>query len=94
MTFPDLLITVDFSVLGINETDSLIDARLRTVSIVVGLTPNTRDALSNVLPIPIYQDSNLLAATSLSLRREFNYPRLATLASFLSASIPLPVLEV
>jgi hypothetical protein len=86
-TFPDLLITVDFSILGINPSDALPDARFKVVSIVIGLAANFDDVWSTTTPIPMYSESYMLGSLSFNLRRKYLKPWLATFASLLAVSI-------
>ncbi|KDR74982.1 hypothetical protein GALMADRAFT_140546 [Galerina marginata CBS 339.88] len=82
-TFPDIQITIDFSILGISPADALIDARYKTVSIVVGLAAADEDVFSTTTPIPIYTESYMLGSIGFSLRRKYLRPSWATLASVL-----------
>jgi hypothetical protein len=78
LTTPDLLITVDFSALGINS-DSLVDTRLSSVSVIVGLTNDTADVLDNTLPTPLVPGTHLLGGVSREFRRRFERPQTAAL---------------
>ncbi|EDR04005.1 uncharacterized protein LACBIDRAFT_295116, partial [Laccaria bicolor S238N-H82] len=60
---PDLLVTVNFTTLQMYD-DSLVDARNRTVSILVGLTNNTNDVVSNTIPTPLFPGLNLAGNVS------------------------------
>jgi hypothetical protein len=86
-TFPDLLIAVDFSKLGINPSDALIDARFKVVSIVIGFAAGINDSWSTTAPIPIYSESYMLGSVGFTLRRKYLHPWLATFASVLAVSI-------
>ena len=85
--FPDLLITVDFSILGITPTDPLTDTRFKVVSIVVGLTDDLQDVYETTSPIPIYPESYLLGAIGFYLRRKYQRPWLAMFSSILAVSM-------
>jgi hypothetical protein len=76
--WPDLLITVNFTTLGINAT-SLRDYGSRTVSIVVGMHDDTADILRNTLPIPLVPDAHLLGGILTNIRYEYKNPKLASL---------------
>lgn len=69
--WPDLLVTVNFTVLGINSS-SLVYMRGRTVSIVVGLHQNVQDVLDNTLPLPLVPDVHLLASITPTVRQQFS----------------------
>jgi len=81
MISPDLLVTVNFTMLGISD-DSLVDARRRTVSILVGLTDNTADVVENTIPTPLFPGSHLCGSTSRELRQRFVKPPLASSGIF------------
>jgi len=78
---PDLLVTVDFKVLGMFD-DSLVDARMRTVSILVGLTNNTNDVVANTIPTPLFPGLNLAGNVSRDFKRRFVKPPLASFGIF------------
>lgn len=67
---PDLLVTVNFTTLQMYD-DSLVDARMRTVSILVGLTNNTNDVVSNTIPTPLFPGLNLVGNVSREFKRRF-----------------------
>ena len=79
--WPDLLITVNFTTLGINATSTY---RSRTVSIVVGMHDDTVDILRNTLPIPLVPDAHLLGGVLMNIRYEYRSPKLASLGAFSS----------
>ena len=81
MVSPDLLITVNFTALGVSA-ESLVDARQSAVSILVGLTNNTADIVENTIPTPLFPGSHLCGSTSRELRRRFVKPPLASLGFF------------
>ena len=80
ISVPDLLITVNFTALGIDAA-SLSDYRLkvRTVSIVVGFHNDTMDIVRNALAIPLAPDAHLLAGVLRNVRYEYKNPILASL---------------
>lgn len=92
--FPDLLITVNFSILGITPTDSLTDTRFKVVSIVIGLADDMQDIYDATSPIPIYPESYLLGDVGFYLRRRYQRPWLAMFSSILAVSIYHEKLEV
>ena len=79
--FPDLLITVNFTTLGINATFPS-NAIFRAVSIVVGLTTNPLDVIHNTWPIPLVPDMHLLGGVIPTIRKQFKRPVLASLGVF------------
>jgi len=78
---PDLLVTVNFKALGMFD-DSLVDARMRTVSILVGLTNNTNDVVTNTIPTPLFPGLNLAGNISRDFKRRFVKPPLASFGIF------------
>jgi len=79
--WPDLLITVNFTTLGIDATfrsNSLYSA----VSIVVGLHMNTLDVIHNTWPIPLFRDAHLFGGVIRTVREQFKRPVLASLGVF------------
>ena len=78
---PDLLVTINFTTLGMFD-DSLVDARMRTVSILVGLTNNTNDVVANTIPTPIFPGLNLAGNVSRRFKRRFVKPPLASWGIF------------
>ena len=75
---PDLLITVNFTTLGINATfpsNSILSA----VSIVVGLHMSTLDVIHNTWPIPLFPDAHLHGGVIRTVREQFKGPVLASL---------------
>jgi hypothetical protein len=78
---PDLLVTVNFTTLGMFD-NSLVDARTRTVSILVGLTNNTNDVVANTIPTPIFPGLSLAGNVSRRFKRRFVKPPLASLGIF------------
>jgi hypothetical protein len=78
--WPDLLITVNFTNLGINAT-SLSNYRSRTVSIVVGMYKDPLEVIRSTLPIP---DAHLFGGVSQTVREQFKKPVLASLGVFSS----------
>jgi hypothetical protein len=81
--WPDLLITVNFTTLGINAT-SPSNYGSRTVSIVVGMHDDTADILRNTLPIPLVPNAHLLGGVHMDIRYEYSSPKLASLGAFSS----------
>ena len=75
---PDLLITVNFTTLGINATfpsNSILSA----VSIVVGLHDNTQDVIHNTWPIPLFPDAHLFGGVIRTVREQLKKPVFASL---------------
>ncbi|KAF8148833.1 hypothetical protein B0H34DRAFT_802726 [Crassisporium funariophilum] len=88
LTSPDLLVSVDFTKLGVSspsDLESLVDARLRAVSIVVGMTNDTAAVLANSEPTPLLLGVNLVGSVSTSFRRRFTNPRVASWGFFTSS---------
>ena len=81
--WPNLLITVNFTTLGIDATSSL-DYGSKTVSIVVGMHGDTEDILRNTLPIPLVPDAHLLGGVLMNIRYQYRSPKLASLGAFSS----------
>ena len=81
--WPDLLITVNFTTLGINAT-SLSNYGSRTVLIVVGMHNDTADVLRNTLPIPLVPDAHLLGGVLTTIRYQYSSPKFASLGAFSS----------
>jgi hypothetical protein len=77
-SWPDLLITVNFTTLGINAT-SIPNYLFGTVSIVVGLQSDVWDVIHNTSPIPLVPDAHLLGGVLTTIREEFKKPGLAAL---------------
>jgi len=77
---PDLLITVNFTTLGIDATAS--NSPLSAVSIVVGLHMDTLDIIRNTWPIPLLPDAHLLGGVIRTVREQFKRPVLASLGVF------------
>jgi hypothetical protein len=80
--FPALLVTVNFTTLGINATFPSDDEMVTigsAVSIVVGLDLNILDVLRNTLPIALFPDAHLLAGVIPTIRQQFKRPALASL---------------
>ena len=78
---PDLLVAINFTTLGMFD-DSLVDARMRTVSILVGLTNNTHDVVANTIPTPIFPGLHLAGNVSRRFKRRFVKPPLASWGIF------------
>lgn len=81
LTTPDLLITVNFTALGI-KSDTLIDTRLSAVSIVVGLTHDTAHVVENTLPTPLIAGAHLFGGVARGFRQRFDNPCMAALGVF------------
>ena len=81
--WPDLLITVNFTALGINSTFPL-NAVLGTVSIVVGIHTDILDVIHNTRAIPLVPDAHLFGGAILTIQQQFKKPRLASLGVFSS----------
>jgi hypothetical protein len=81
--WPDLLITVNFTALGINAT-SLPNYASKTVLIVVGMHDDTVDILRNTVPISLVPDAHLLGGVQINIRYQYKSPILASLGAFSS----------
>ena len=75
---PDLLITVNFTTLGMDAM-SLSDYKYRTVSIVVGLHNDTVGILRPLVP-----DMHLLGRVLVTMRYQYGSPVLASFGAFSS----------
>lgn len=60
-------------------SDSLIDVRMRAVSVLVGLNNDTGAVVANTVPIPLLPGVHLLGSFGKELRRELDRPGLAAL---------------
>jgi len=80
-TQPDLLITVNFTTLGIDATFPS-NSPFSAVSIVVGLHMNTVDVIRNTWPIPLFRDAHLFGGVIRTVREQFKRPVLASLGVF------------
>jgi len=78
--WPDLLITVNFTTLGINAT-SLSNSASRTVLIAVGMHGDTADVLRNTLPIALIPDAHLLGGVLTNIRYQYRSPKFGILSS-------------
>ena len=90
--WPDLLITVNFTTLGIDAT-SLSSYGAKTVSIVVGMHDDPVDILHNTLPIPLVPDAHLLGGVLRNIRYEFRSPDLASFGTFSSVRPSVHILS-
>jgi hypothetical protein len=81
--WPELLVTVNFTTLGINATFPS-DAVLSAVSIVVGMHMDTLDVLHNTWAVPLVPDAHLLGGVIPTIRQQFNKPGLASLTGLSS----------
>lgn len=81
--WPDLLITVNFTALGINATfpSNTISG---TVSIVVGMHMDILDVIYNTWAIPLVPDAHLFGGVIQTIREQLKSPRLASLGIFSS----------
>jgi hypothetical protein len=78
---PDLLITVNFTTLGINATFPS-NSKFSAVSIVVGLHMDIWDVIRNTWPIPLLPDAHLVGGVIPTVREQFKWPALASLGGF------------
>jgi hypothetical protein len=81
--WPDLLITVNFTTLGINAT-SVSKLASSSVLIVVGMHDDTADILRNTLAIPLVPDAHLLGGVLTNIRYQYESPKIASLGTFSS----------
>jgi hypothetical protein len=78
----DLVITVNFTTLGINAPFPSSTV-LSTVSIVVGLhTDNIPDVIDSTWAIPLLPDAHLIGGVIPTIRKQFMSPKLASLGGF------------
>jgi len=80
---PDLLVTVNFTELGINTTFPA-NAQYGTVSIVLGLHTDILDVIHNTWAIPLVPDMHLFGGVIRIIREQFKRPGLASLGVFSS----------
>ncbi|KAJ7640591.1 hypothetical protein B0H17DRAFT_1187138 [Mycena rosella] len=76
--WPDLLVTVNFTTLGM-ESRTLVNNRARTVSIIVALTDQIDDILADSSPIPLSPDLYLLATVTTEFREYYKWTAAATI---------------
>lgn len=88
--WPDLLITVNFTTLGINTT-SLSNYGDKTVLIVVGMHDDTAEILRNTLPIPLVPDAHVLGGVLLNIRYQYSSPKFASLGALSSVCPPVHI---
>ncbi|EDR07395.1 uncharacterized protein LACBIDRAFT_327869 [Laccaria bicolor S238N-H82] len=81
--WPDVLITVNFTTLGINGTFPSNSAS-SAVSIVVGMYNDTGGVIRNTWPIPLVPDAHLFGGVIATIREQFRRPGLASLGIFSS----------
>jgi hypothetical protein len=81
--WPPLLVTVNFTTLGINATFPS-DPLLSAVSIVVGAHMNPLEVLRNTLPIALVPDAHQFGGVIRTIRQQFKRPGLASLGIFSS----------
>ena len=79
--WPDVLITVNFTTLGINATFPSNSA-FSAVSIVVGMHHDTVEVIRNTWPIPLVPDAHLLGGVIQTIREQFRRPGLASWGIF------------
>jgi len=80
---PDLLVTVNFTALGINATFPG-NARYGAVSIVVGLHEDILDVIHNTWAVPLVPDTHVFGGVVRTIRQQFKRPGLASLGIFSS----------
>ena len=81
--WPDVLITVNFTTLGINATFPS-NSTFSAVSIVVGMHRDIVGVIRDTWPIPLVPDAHLLGGVIQTIREQFRRPGLASLGIFSS----------
>ena len=84
---PDLLVTVNFTALGINATFPA-NARYGTVSIVVGMHEDILDVIHNTWAVSLVPDMHVFGGVNRTIRQQFKRPGLASLGIFSSVRPP------
>jgi hypothetical protein len=78
---PDLLITVNFTTLGLS-IDSISDIPKNSVQIMVAMTNNTEDVVLMTKPTNLLPGVNLIGMTSLEIHQTFKNPALSLFGLF------------
>lgn len=78
LTVPDLLITVNWTAIGMTA-DPLTDAAFTSVNVMVALTNQTLDAIRDTTAIPMHPGSRLLGSLTRSFRQRFGDTQRAAL---------------
>ncbi|TFK31603.1 hypothetical protein BDQ12DRAFT_618618, partial [Crucibulum laeve] len=80
-----LLVSVNFSMLGIPDNDRIGNTQKSTVLIAVGLTNDTRDVIRDTLPTPLSPGLHVLGAVRQRIRQRLNSGSLSFLGLFTSS---------
>ena len=78
---PDLLITVNFTTLGMS-VDSIIDVASNSIQVMVAMTNNTADVVAMTTPTVLVPGVNLMGLVSMEVHQTFTNPGMATLGLF------------
>jgi hypothetical protein len=75
---PDLLVTVNFTMLNISSA-SILDGAINSVQIMLGLTNATVNVLQTTSPTTLLPGMNVLGMTRLTFRQKFGKATVAAL---------------
>jgi hypothetical protein len=75
---PDLLITVNFTMLNISSA-SILDGAVNSVQVMLGLTNNTANVLQTTSPTMLLPGMNVLGMSRLTIRQKFGKATVAAL---------------
>ncbi|KJA29492.1 hypothetical protein HYPSUDRAFT_196840 [Hypholoma sublateritium FD-334 SS-4] len=78
---PDLLITVNFTTLGM-PVDSIIDIASNSIQVRVAMSNNTADVVAMTTPTILIPGVNLVGLVSMEVHQTFTNPGMATLGLF------------
>ncbi|KAF8170386.1 hypothetical protein BJ912DRAFT_997456 [Pholiota molesta] len=78
---PDLLVTVNFTTLGI-ATDTITDIPSNSVQVMVAMTNRTIDVMSMTVPTTLIPGVNLVGIASMEIHRKFKNPGLSWFGLF------------
>ena len=78
---PDLLVTVNFTMLGISS-DSMEDAPTNSVQLLVGLIHDTPTVIGRTSPTTLIPGVNLIGIVNLSVRQTMSNSKFASLGLF------------
>jgi hypothetical protein len=75
---PDLLITVNFTMLNISSA-SILDGAVNSVQVMLGLSNNTDNVLQTTSPTMLLPGMNVLGMSRLTIRQKFGKATVAAL---------------
>jgi hypothetical protein len=79
---PELLVTINFTQLGLDVTDSFGRTSKSTINIAVGLTDDIVDITSASNPVALFPGLKLVGGLSRNVRKRFDKPRASVLGLF------------